>query len=269
MSATASEFAMGEMLAVLLARDMADGEKAIVGTNSDIQVAACNLARQRQAPHLWWVSGPGGMTNPSDGIIRPAADADNIAVAEAVMDLPQMIDFIDWQVHFFDFAILGALQADRFGNINTVCIGDHARPKLRGPGTVGISALCGLSRRFYIMMTRHDCGAFVPKVDFICGAGHLDGGTSRTDRGLPEGGPKLVVTPLGVFDFEPRSKAMRIKSLHEGVTLDEVRDNTGFDLAISEAIARTTPPAEDELFVLRRLVDSTGVLARKFPWPKS
>ena len=261
--------AMGEMLAVLLARDMADGEKAIVGTNSDIQVAACNLARRRQAPHLWWVSGPGGMTNPSDGIIRPAADAENIAIAEAVMDLPQMIDFIDWQVHFFDFAILGALQTDRFGNINTVCIGDHARPKLRGPGTVGISALCGLSRRFYIMMTRHDRGAFVPKVDFVCGAGHLDGGTSRTDRGLPEGGPKLVVTPLGVFDFDPASKAMRIKSLHEGVTLEEARDNTAFDLLVPETLERTAPPTDDELFLLRRLVDTTGVLARKFPWPKA
>ena len=75
-------FAMGEMLAVLLSRDMADGEKAIVGTNSDIQVAACNPARQRQAPHLWWVSGPGGMTNPTEGIVRPAADAENIAVAQ-------------------------------------------------------------------------------------------------------------------------------------------------------------------------------------------
>jgi glutaconate CoA-transferase, subunit B len=261
--------AMGEMLAVLLARDMADGEKAIVGTNSDIQVAACNLARQRQAPHLWWVSGPGGMTNPSDGIIRPAADAENIAIAEAVMDLPQMIDFIDWQVHFFDFAILGALQTDRFGNINTVCIGNHARPRLRGPGTVGISALCGLSRRFYIMMTRHDRGAFVPKVDFVCGAGFLDGGTSRTDRGLPEGGPKLVVTPLGVFDFEPASKAIRVKSLHEGVTLEEARDNTGFDLLVPETLERTAPPTDDELFLLRRLVDTTGVLARKFPWPKA
>ena len=261
--------AMGEMLAVLLARDMADGEKAIVGTNSDIQVAACNLARQRQAPHLWWVSGPGGMTNPSDGIIRPAADAENIAIAEAVMDLPQMIDFIDWQVHFFDFAILGALQTDRFGNINTVCIGDHAQPKLRGPGTVGISALCGLSRRFYIMMTRHDRGAFVPKVDFVCGAGFLDGGTSRADRGLSDGGPKLVVTPLGVFDFEPASKAMRVKSLHDGITLEEVRDNTGFDLVVRETPERTAPPTDEELFLLRRLVDSTGVLARKFPWPKS
>ncbi len=159
MPASTAGFALGEMLAVLLARDMADGEKAIVGTNSDIQVAACNLARQRHAPHLWWVSGPGGMTNPTEGVVRPAADAENIAVAQAVMDLPQMIDFIDWKVHFFDFAILGALQTDRFGNINTVCVGEHARPRLRGPGTVGISALCGLSRRFYIMMTRHDRAA--------------------------------------------------------------------------------------------------------------
>ncbi len=269
MPISTNEFAMGEMLAVLLSRDMADGEKAIVGTNSDIQVAACNLARQRQAPRLWWVSGPGGMTNPTEGIIRPAADAENIAVAEAVMDLPQMIDFIDWQVHFFDFAILGALQTDRFGNINTVCVGDHARPRLRGPGTVGISALCGLSKRFYIMMTRHDRGAFVPKVDFVCGAGHMTGGTSRTDFGLPEGGPRLVVTPLGVFDFEPTTRAMRIRSLHAGVTLDEVRDNTGFDLVVPTTIERTVNPDDEELFLLRRTVDTTRVLARKFPWPKA
>ncbi|HEX2884863.1 CoA-transferase subunit beta [Vineibacter terrae] len=269
MPATSNDYALGEMLAVLLARDLGDGEKAIVGTNSDIQVAACNLARQRQAPRLWWVSGPGGMTNPTEGIVRPAADAENIAVAQAVMDLPLMIDFIDWRIHFFDFAILGALQTDRFGNINTVCIGDHARPRLRGPGTVGISALTGLSRRFYIMMTRHDRGAFVPKVDFICGAGHLDGGTSRTDRGLPAGGPKLVVTPLGVFDFAPDSKAMRIRSLHEGVSLEEARDNTGFDLLVPDQVARTAPPQAEELFLLRRTVDTTGVLARKFPWPKA
>ncbi|WP_255468020.1 CoA-transferase subunit beta [Reyranella sp. CPCC 100927] len=269
MPVVSNDYAMGEMLAVLLARDLADGEKAIVGTNSDIQVAACNLARQRQAPGLWWVSGPGGMTNPTEGIVRPAADAENIPVAQAVMDLPLMIDFIDWRIHFFDFAILGALQTDRFGNINTVCVGNHATPTLRGPGTVGISALTGLSRRFYIMMTRHDRGAFVPKVDFICGAGHLDGGTSRTDAGLPEGGPKLVVTPLGVFDFAPDSKAMRIRTLHPGVTVEEVRDQTGFDLITPGQLASTAPPDDEELFLLRRTVDTTGVLARKFPWPKA
>ncbi len=112
MPASVENCAMGEMLAVLLARDMEDGDKAIVGTNSDIQVAACNLARVMHAPRLWWVSGPGGMTNPTEGVIRPAADAENIAVSSSQFDLPMMIDFIDWKVHFFDFAILGC-PADR------------------------------------------------------------------------------------------------------------------------------------------------------------
>ena len=71
MPVSTNQYALGEMLAVLLARDMADGEKAIVGTNSDIQVAACNLARQRQAPHLWWVSGPGGSDQSDRGHRAP------------------------------------------------------------------------------------------------------------------------------------------------------------------------------------------------------
>jgi hypothetical protein len=60
---------------------------------------------------------------------------------------------------------------------------------------------------------------------------------------------------------------MRIHSLHPGVALEEVLDNTGFDLIVPDAIAPTEPPDREELFLLRRTVDSTGVLARKFPWP--
>jgi glutaconate CoA-transferase subunit B len=258
---------LGEFLTIQLARDLADGEKAIVGTNSDIQVGACNLARRMHAPNLWWVSGPGGMVNADDPVIRPTADFENIANSEAVLDLPVMIDFIDWKIHFFDFAILGALQIDKFGNINTVCVGPHERPRLRGPGTVGISALCGLSKRFYVMMSRHERGSFVEKVDFISGAGHLDGGNSRTERGLPSGGPKLVVTPLGIFDFEPLEKRMQIKSLHAGVTLEEVRDRTGFDLTCEASPPITVEPTDRELATLREAVDTTGVLQAKFPWP--
>jgi glutaconate CoA-transferase subunit B len=249
----------------LLARDMADGEKAIVGTNSDIQVAACNLARLMQAPRLWWISGPGGMVNPTRNHLISTADFENIESAEAWMDLPNMIDFIDWKIHFFDFAILSALQVDRHGNINTVVVGDQAKPKLRGPGTVGISALCGLARRFYVVLTRHDRSAFRPRVDFICGAGHLEGGDSRERAGLPAGGPRLVVSPLGVFDFEPTSKAMRVRSLQPGVTLEQVRDATAFDLVVEGTPPTTTMPSAEELSLLRTRVDTRRTLQRKFP----
>ena len=248
---------------MLLARDIADGERAIIGTNSDIQLAACNLARHLQAPNLWWVSGPGGMVNPDVGKLISTADFANIETAQAWLDLPGMIDFIDWQVHFFDFAILSAIQADRFGNLNTVVVGDHAKPRLRGPGTVGISALTGLSRRFNVLMARHDRHAFVAKVDFVCGAGFLDGGNSREARGLPAGGPRLVVSPLGVFDFEPVTRAMRVKSLHPGVTREAVHDATGFELVVDGDPPVTAMPTAQEIAVLRQRVDSTGVLRSK------
>jgi glutaconate CoA-transferase subunit B len=255
----------GELLAVLLARDFEDGEKVIIGTNSDIQLAACNLARLIQAPRLWWISGPGGMVNPVRDHLLSTADFENIESSEAWMDLPNMIDFIDWKIHFFDFAILSALQVDRFGNINTVVVGDQAKPKLRGPGTVGISALCGLAKRFYVALTRHDKGVFVPRVDFLCGPGHMEGGTSREEAGLPPGGPSLVVSPLGVFDFEPVSKAMRLRSIHPGVSLAQIEQATGFDLVVDGAPAATEMPSAEELRLLRSRVDTHGTLRRKFP----
>jgi glutaconate CoA-transferase subunit B len=257
--------ALGETLAVLLARDMVDGEKVIIGTNSDIQLAACNLARQMQAPRLWWISGPGGMVNPTRDHLLSTADYENLESSEAWMDLPNMIDFIDWKIHFFDFAILSALQVDRFGNINTVVVGDQARPKVRGPGTVGISALCGLAKRFYVVVTRHDKSAFVPRVDFLCGAGHMEGGDSRERMGIPAGGPKLVISPLGVFDFQPGTKAMRVLSVNPGVTLEQVRDATGFDLVVDGTPPVTRMPSAEELRLLRTRVDTRRTLKRKFP----
>ena len=105
----------------------------------------------------------------------------------------------------------------------------------------------------------------MPKVDFISGPGYLDGGNSREERGLPPGGPKLIVTPLGVFDFVPGSRAMRIKSLHPGVSLEQVRDSTGFDLVVDGTPPVTPVPAAAELEILRARVDSKGALRKKFP----
>lgn len=249
-----------ETIAVLLAREMNNGEKAIIGTNSDIQVAACNLARAMQAPRLWWISGPGGMVNPVTTHLQSTAHASNIESSEAWLDLPNMVDFIDWKIHFFDFAILSALQVDRFGNINTVVVGDQARPKVRGPGTVGISALCGLARWFNVFVTRHTRSAFVERVDFLCGPGHMQGGESRERMGLPPGGPRLVLSPLGVFDFHLETKAMRVKSITPGVTLEQIKDSTGFDLLVEGTPPLTSMPNVEELRILRTLVDSRRAL---------
>ena len=203
--------------------------------------------------------------------MRPAADAENIAVASAVMDLPQMIDFIDWQVHFFDFAILGALQIDRFGNINTVCVGDHARPRLRGPGTVGISALCGLSRRFYIMMTRHDRGSLRAQGRFHLRPRPPARRHLAHRRGLPEGGPRLVRDAARRVRFRAgeQGDAHQVAASRRHARR-RCATSTGFDLVVPDEIAaapRCRPPTRS-CSCCAAPSTRPACCARKFPWPE-
>ena len=78
--------------------------------------------------------------------------------------------------------------------------------------------------------------------------------------GLPPGGPRLVLSPLGVFDFHPETKAMRVKSITPGVTLEQIRDSTGFDLLVEGTPPLTSMPNVEELRILRTLVDSRRAL---------
>jgi glutaconate CoA-transferase, subunit B len=257
-----SEYALGELLAVVLSRRLRNGELGIIGTASPIQVAACSLA-QRRGRWVSWLSGPLGVLDPRMDHLLPTADERLIPTASALLDLTVMIDCIDWKKHFFDFAILGAMQVDRFGNLNTVCIGPHARPLVRGPGTIGTSPLAGLSRRFMVLLTQHEPSILVERVDFCSAVGHHKGGRTReTELGLPPGGPDLVLTPLGCFDFHPESRAMRVESLHQGVTLETVRARTGFELIVEGRPRVTPPPDDEELETLRMSVDSEGVLRK-------
>jgi glutaconate CoA-transferase subunit B len=83
----------------------------------------------------------------------------------------------------------------------------------------------------------------------------------RARLGFPGGGPRLVLSPLGVFDFDEQGD-MRVRSLHAGVKPDDVRDATAFDLHVPDDPPRTEPPTDDELAQLRERVDVHGTLSR-------
>jgi glutaconate CoA-transferase subunit B len=104
-----------------------------------------------------------------------------------------------------------------------------------------------------IVAMRHERRRFVGKVDFVTSPGFLDGGSSRCDRGLLTGGMFRVVTDLGIFGFEEKTKHMKIIALHPGVTFEQVQDNTGFTLRRDKEIAVTGAPTERELSALRKL----------------
>lgn len=259
---TAAPCAAAEMLAVCLARELADEEVGILGTKSEVGYAACRLAQRLQAPGLWFMSGPSGVVNPGGARIAPIADYTLFPGAEAHSDLTDNVDAIDWSQHTFDFAVLGGMQVDQFGNLNTVVVGDWERPRLRGPGAIGASVLAAHTDHFFILMQDHSPRSFRPQVDFISALGFGRTGTERRKLGLPGAGPRLLISPLGMFDFDDSSRRLRIKTLHAGVTVTDVRERTGFTVLIPDGdIPVTPPPTTSELAILRTEIDSGGLLA--------
>jgi glutaconate CoA-transferase, subunit B len=258
---TAAGCATAEMLAVLLARELRDEEVGILGTRSEVGYAACRLAQRMQAPGLWFMSGPSGVVNPGGPAIAPIADYALFPGAEAHSDLTDNIDAIDWSHRFFDFAVLGGLQVDRFGNLNTVVVGDWSRPKVRGPGAIGASVLAAHAGHFFILMPDHSPRSFRAEVDFISAVGFGRTGTEREKLRLPGAGPRLLVSPLGTFDFD-QAHHLRIRTLHEGISVADVQARTGFAIAVPDGPVPVTPgPTASELEILRTEIDRDGQLS--------
>jgi glutaconate CoA-transferase subunit B len=254
---------MDEFLAVVLSRALRDDTLGLLGTRSEVAAAACALAQRRHAPGLSVLSGPSGVVNPRPGVLRPVADDGSIAEAEALTDLTDNIDLIDWSRRRIDFAVLGGIQVDRFGNINTVAVGDWARPRLRGPGAIGASVLAGHAATTFIVLSDHAVRSLPPVVDFVSAIGFGRTGRERAELGLPGGGPSLLLTPLGTFDFEGLDHCMRIRTVHPWSSVEEIAARTGFPLATPDGEPPMTPaPLAAELADLRGAVDRTGVLTR-------
>jgi glutaconate CoA-transferase subunit B len=168
------------------------------------------------------------------------------------------------QSGYMDYSFLGAAQIDMYGNINTTVIGSHDKPKARLPGSGGANDAGSLAWRTIILM-QQDTRRFVEKIDFVTTPGYLSGPGAREKAGLPSGtGPYRVITQLGIMGFDEKTKRMMLIAVHSGVTVDQVKANTGFELIIPNKITTTIPPTEKELRILRTEIDPAGiVLGRK------
>jgi glutaconate CoA-transferase subunit B len=249
---TNSRWTSLELMAVVMARELRPGEVAVMGAVSLLPQAACRLAEATSAPGLWWVAGGSGAINPHpSGLVESSCDQ-RLLTAETALPLPEVV-LLEGRGDVFDVFFAGGLQIDARGSCNLVAVGDWSRPRLRGPGGVGLSFL-PRAGRVVIYTAVHTPRTFVERVDFVSGPGHVDG----LERGR---GPSLVVTPLCTIDFTPGTHAPRLRSLHPGVTVDEVRSATGFELICSEAPPVTPEPTVAELGALRA-IDVGGLLQR-------
>ena len=244
-----SNYTASELLAVMSARLLLDGQIIFAGVG--IPLLAATLAQRVHAPSLT-ILFEGGVIGPFivPGELPPSTNEQR-CTRKANMVLPITDVMLLLQRGYIDIGFMGGAQIDRYGNLNSSFIGDPEQPKIRLPGTGGGNDISSLTNMIVAM--KHEKRRFVPEVDFITSPGFLGGGTSRADAGLVSGGMFRVVTDLAIMGFDEQSKEMKVLSLREGVSNEQVQDNTGFDLAFDDTVQTTQAPAPEELAVVREL----------------
>lgn len=239
-----------ELLAVMGSRELRDSQTVFTGVGAPMLATA--LAQRLHAPHLTMVV-EGGVVGPDWKPGWLPISTNEMRAARGASMLPAITDlFLMAQRGFLDVGFIGGAQIDPYGNLNTTAIGPYERPTVRLPGSGGANDIISLCAEV-IILTVHEPRRFVSRVDFVTSPGHLTGGDSRQRCGLLFGRVARVVTTLGLFGFDPESRRMRLEAVHPGVTVEEVRARTPFDLPVAEGLATTGPPSERELSVLRAL----------------
>jgi len=252
-----------EIMATVLARDLVDGEWVEVGANLPVPRAGVLLAHLMWGPNMTVMIAMTKANVLNEPVIEEfqlITDQRATRWAEAYYLHNDLVENMKFRKRGVFFA--GALQIDQYGNSNLIGIGtDYRALKFRGPGAIGVCNATVMNSRFHLVVNAHDKRIFVPKCDFVSAYGWGTGGNdARTKLGLPGGGPRYVVTPLCVMDFEDETKRMRLKSVHPGVTIDQVRANTGFDLVVPGTVPVTEGPTAQQLGVLRNRIDVQGAL---------
>jgi glutaconate CoA-transferase subunit B len=259
MSAAGEGFTAEEMMTVAAARALRDGARCFVGIGRPS--TAANLARRTSAPNLVLIYESGTIGAKPGRLPLSIGDGILAETADAVVSVPEMFNY--WlQPGRIDVGFLGAAQLDRYGNINTTVIGDdYASPKVRLPGAGGAPEIAA-SCREVIVVVRHDRRAFVERVDFVTSVGFGAGPGDRERLGLTGRGPVLVVTDLGLLEPDPDSRELTLTAVHPGVSVDRVRDATGWPLAVAADPRVTEPPTPAELTALRALEGSSRMTER-------
>lgn len=219
------QYSIQELMAVLIAREIIDGERVSVGTLSPLPAAGAWLALEDHAPNLE---------------LSVLGSDDSAAISRT--------DFFDAiQRGRCDLFFLSGAQIDRQANINLHVIGDYSSPQVRLPGGAGSGMIYYMAGRTILFLNRHSARNLVEQVDFITSAGSPLPGVFR------RGYPSALITPLCTMRYNRKQAELILESVHPGTTLGEVKESTGWPLS-TEGISVTVSPTTGELALLRSRV---------------
>ena len=249
-----------EYLAFSGARMLEDEKSVFVGTG--LPIIASMLAQRTHAPGLLIIFEAGGLGPQLPELPISVGESRTFYRAVAASSMHDVMSAS--QAGYADYGFLGAAQMDMYGNINTTVIGDHDHPRVRLPGSGGANDVASFSNRLIIIIANQSQRTFVPRVDFLTTPGYLDGPGARERAGLAEGsGPYRLITQLGIYGFDGETKRLRLLSRHPGVTLDEIRESSGFEIIIPDGVKTSPEPSREELRILREEIDPAGIVLGK------
>lgn len=222
-----------DMMVCALAREIKNNNTVFHGVSSHMPMIAVLLAKALHAPDAVHLNIPGGV-NPEIKQLQKYTSAGSELTTKATANFP-LSEIFDLSMRGgLDIAFLSGIQFDNKGNVNASVIGDYHKPKVRMPGGAGSAVLIPTAKRAIIWRTKHDKRTFVNKVDFVTTRGNID----------------KIVTPLCVFKMYKGE--LILESIHPTSSIEEVADNTGFDIRYID-IKETPAPTQEELRLLSKI----------------
>ena len=250
-----SDFTRAEVCAVAVAEAFRGDGEILASSFGTVPAIGARLAKRTFAPDLLMTDGIAFLVaNPPPVSGRAREEP----VVEGWMPFRSVFDLL-WSGRRHGGLV--ASQIDRFGNHNFACIGPHERPKAQLLGMRGAPGNT-ISHRTSYWVPNHSKQTFVAKVDCVSGVGNdraaALGPTTSRFHDL-----RRVVSNLGVFDFGGPERSMRLVSVHPGVSVAEVIEQTGFELALPEGVPETRAPSAEELRLIREAIDPEGARERE------
>jgi acyl CoA:acetate/3-ketoacid CoA transferase beta subunit len=250
-----SGFSRAECCAVAIAETFRGDGEILISPIGTLPMIGARLAKSTFAPDILMTDGVAPLVA---NVLPVSGDARPDPVVEGWLPYRAVFDLL-WSGR--RHVMMGATQIDRYGNQNIACIGDYAQPKAQLLGMRGAPGNT-INHPTSYWVPNHSAKVFVERVDVVTGIGY-DRAAALGPRASRFHEIRRVVSNLGVFDFESPDHRMRLASVHPGVTVDAVIEQTGFELLVPEAVPETRAPSDEELRLLREEIDPEGFGGRE------
>ena len=258
-AAPGTDYTLAEMMCVVAARELP--REGVVMLGMGLPVLSGTLAKLEYGSDISICTEVGAFDwTPWDDIPRAPIGIHDLILNRNIVQVTDMVDALGTLLMGgnVDTGLLGAAQIDRYGNLNTLVMGDYRSPERRLGGTGGNTEIACLAKQLVAIMPQ-ESRRFVERVDFNTSPVYIDGPGARRKAGLEPQGPNRVVSTFGVFGFdtpdggETGSCEMVLESVFPNLEPDVVQAETGWPLKVADTVHEVDPPTASELTLLRRL----------------